>query len=91
MRDAHGHEWVFEPGGEIYEYDTFKCNHCGCHKRIALGEPQNICKKCMAPICDRCYGTIATTGCVPEEKYLDQMEKAITRRLDWERNFHEMN
>lgn len=85
MRDAHGHETIFEPGGEVYEYDTFKCNHCGGHRRTLPGQAMNICKGCMSPICDWCYGQLRVRGCRTEEEYLDRMERAIERRLQNDR------
>jgi hypothetical protein len=91
MFNAHSTEIITGPYGEREEHDRFRCNHCGAHKRLKPGEtPEFTCKICMDFICGFCANRLMVDGCTPQEKYLEDMERAITRRLGWERNFREM-
>ena len=73
------------------EHDTVWCAHCGKHTHLKPGEaPYATCKQCMGFICEPCYAALPVVGCRPHEQMLLEMERAINRRLVWERNLREM-
>ena len=92
MRRTGGYATITEPEKPLVEFDLVGCCHCGAHIRVKPGtvstvylifnptiwqwqeEPGASCYHCMKPVCLICYekGT-----CVPLERMLEQVEKAV--------------
>ncbi|HMJ85681.1 MAG TPA: hypothetical protein VK504_21010 [Vicinamibacterales bacterium] len=82
------------------EYDSIQCGHCqkivfvkpGSASTVYLlptetpgvhtEAPGAFCGKCMTAICIPCH---EKGRCTPAELWLEQQEKAITRKLGWGR------
>lgn len=58
------------PGSTVAELDTWKCAHCEAIviKRPERTRPREVCRKCMAVVCDRCV-----LWCEPFAKVTDAL------------------
>lgn len=63
-----------DPGADrpILEISTMQCCHCGGHfyPQPGSGIVRGFCQRCMGPVCGP-----GCAECVPEEQYLENMEK----------------
>lgn len=73
-RVQDGQMTIIDPGADkpIREIGTAQCKHCGGHFPIAPGSGRlrGFCMRCNGPICGP-----GCAECVPEEQYLENMEK----------------
>lgn len=99
MRNPQGYSQVVgdgvgptsDPGlrslGEQGECDTFTCAHTGKIVHVPVGaNPEDIggfCSQCGGLICKEAVGG----PCIPWEKQMDDLEKAIERRRAVEKWF----
>lgn len=76
-----------QPGG-MSELDTVKCYHCGFTITVKPFTRPSTCKGCMQSICDVCEAKRELGDpCVPEEKRLEEFEKAVRKGMDGQKAF----
>lgn len=86
MLRPHGYAVIIGPD-VIREIDTFTCFHCNRVTHLKPKEPPYAtCKRCMNFICASCY---AIGGCRPLEQWLEEQERAISRRIENDRRLGE--
>jgi hypothetical protein len=74
-RNPHGYAVITNPEARTQEFDTLSCAHCGCHWQVIPGSgiKRGFCMNCMQVTC----GSPSCHACLPQEKWLDRVEKGI--------------
>lgn len=67
------------PGNVMAEVDTWTCKHCSSIviKRPDRTRPREVCRNCMAVVCDRCV-----MWCEPFEKIAEAIVEGKFHRLN---------
>ena len=78
-RKANGYAtWSLPDNDHMTEKDTLMCVHCGLHWFVepGSGTKRGWCMRCGGPHC----GAPACHTCLPLEKFLDDIERAVARQ-----------
>lgn len=80
-RKAHGYAIITDPDAPTIERDTLQCVHCNRHWDVVPGSgiKRGWCGNCGGPHC----GGPQCWNCVPFEKFLDTIERAYQRELNF--------